>query len=115
MEPPPKLPMEPPPKPPPPPCPPQPPPPPPPPRACAPVASRDPASKAVANTIIVLRPVMTFSFQRPEPPVIIEPVALAQIWPPGAEWLTGNLEGSNRSSRWHWHQHRKNAGSINAD
>jgi hypothetical protein len=25
------------------------------------------------------------SFQRPEPPVIIEPVALAQIWPPGTE------------------------------
>jgi len=25
------------------------------------------------------------SFQRPEPVVIIEPVALAQIWPPGSE------------------------------
>src|SRR5258707_6686052 len=25
------------------------------------------------------------SFQRPEPPVIIEPFALAQIWPPGTE------------------------------
>jgi len=25
------------------------------------------------------------SFQRPEPPVIIEPVALAQIWPHGTE------------------------------
>jgi hypothetical protein len=22
------------------------------------------------------------------------------IWSPGSEWLTGNFEGSNRSSRW---------------
>jgi hypothetical protein len=29
------------------------------------------------------------------------------IWSPGSEWLTGNFEGSNRTSRWHWHQNRK--------
>src|SRR6202047_893207 len=82
--------------PPPPPSPP-PPPPPPPPVACAPVASSDPASKAVANTIIVLRPVMTFSFQWPEPLVIIS--RPGHIWSPGSQSLTGNFEGINRSSR----------------
>src|SRR3981189_3705510 len=29
------------------------------------------------------------------------------IWPRGSQPLMGNLEGSNRSSRWHWHQPRK--------
>jgi hypothetical protein len=32
-------------------------------RACAPVASRDPATKAVANTVIVLRAVMNVPFE----------------------------------------------------
>src|ERR1700730_17147147 len=58
---------------PPPPCPPPPPPPPPPrPRSCATVASRDTASRAVANTIVVLRAVMNFPFDGQEPSVIIE-------------------------------------------
>src|ERR1700688_1384962 len=26
---------------------------------------------------------------------------------PGSEWLTENFDGRDRSSRWHWHQHRK--------
>src|SRR6201984_1040650 len=92
---------------PPPPCPPPPPPPPPPPRACAPVASREPARRAVANTIIVFRPVMNLSFRRAEPSVIIELLAPTLMWSRGSEWLTGNFEGSNRDSRSHWHQHRK--------
>src|SRR4030081_609751 len=29
------------------------------------------------------------------------------IWPRGSQPLMENLEGSNRSSRWHWHQPRK--------
>src|SRR5260370_8011077 len=82
MKPPPKLPMEPPPKPPPPPCPPPPPPPPPPPRACAPVASRDPASKAVANTIIVLRPVIAFPFNALHPQRFSNPPPWPQHGPP---------------------------------
>jgi hypothetical protein len=29
------------------------------------------------------------------------------IWRRGSQSLMGNFEGSNRSSRWHWHQPRK--------
>src|SRR5258708_30906623 len=97
-------------KPPPPTCPP-PPPPPPPPRACAPVASRDPASKAVANTIIVLRPVMTFSFRWPEPSVnISRPDPISSRDP---QSLTGNFEGIDRSSR--WSRATTQASAIDAD
>jgi len=39
--------------------------------------------------------------------VFIGPLRPGLIWLPGAEWLMGNFEGCNRSSRWYWRQHRK--------
>jgi len=39
--------------------------------------------------------------------VFIESLRPAAYGCPGAELLTGNFEGCNRSSRWYWHQHRK--------
>jgi hypothetical protein len=41
------------------------------------------------------------SFRGAEPSVIIELLAPGLIWSPGSEWLMGNFEGSNRSSRWY--------------
>jgi hypothetical protein len=37
------------------------------------------------------------------------------IWRRGSQSLMGNFEGSNRSSRWHWHQPRKGRCSDTAD
>src|SRR5258705_12738403 len=37
------------------------------------------------------------------------------IWRRGSQSLMGNFEGSNRSSRWHWHQPRKGRCSDNDD
>src|ERR1700692_5085896 len=34
--------------------------------------------------------------------VLVEPLRRASYGCPGAEWLMGNFEGSNRSSRWYW-------------
>jgi hypothetical protein len=99
-------------------------------KAAAPVSTATTATTATATTAAAAACLCTRRKQRPgkqggcqyhhrssssheiflsraEPSVIIRTSRPSLIWSPGSEWLTGNFEVSNRSSRWYWHQRRK--------
>src|SRR5258708_18272 len=64
------------------------------------VAVKANAQNATADAVVIWRIVFIVRSNQFEALGVFRTSRPSLIWSPGSEWLTGNFEGSNRSSRW---------------
>src|SRR5258705_12874214 len=64
------------------------------------VAVKANAQNATADAVVIWRIVFIVRSNQFEALGVFRTSRPSLIWSPGPEWLTGNFEGSNRSSRW---------------
>src|SRR5258705_12333295 len=64
------------------------------------VAVKANAQNATADAVVIWRIVFIVRSNQFEALGVFRTSRPSLIWSPGSEWLTGNIEGGNRSSRW---------------
>ena len=64
------------------------------------IAVKANAQNATADAVVIWRIVFIVRSNQFEALGVFRTSRPSLIWSPGYEWLTGNIEGSNRSSRW---------------